>query len=261
MKSLRALTISLLLGFFCFHSSAQQLPPGSRHTFWEINMEYSAAFPGGDLSDRYGFTSLAGGSLGLKMKSNFYFRAGILMLFGGVVREPIASNVLIINGNERTGYVGSGIGTDGKFKDVFFFERGYTIPFSAGRIFSSGKKTNPNSGIFLEIGAQFIQHKVRLEVPSSSVPVVDPELRYGYDRLTNGFGCTQNLGYVHHGKTRFINFYAGISLSQNFTQGRRDIQFDTGLPDNQPRTDLLFGLRVGWSFLIARGDNEGYYIN
>lgn len=222
-------------------------------------MEYVAALPGGDLADRFGFSSMIGGSAGLKLKSNFYFRVGMSALFGGTVKERIAENVLIINGNDTTGFVGSGIGADGRFNDVYFFERGYMIPVTAGKIFPIAGVTNPNSGIYVELSGQFMQHKVRLEVPSSNVPAVDPELRYGYDRLTNGLGVTQSFGYIHHSQNRFLNFYVGGWFSQNFTASRRDVQFDIGVPDQSSRLDLLWGIRAGWSFLIYRGATEKEY--
>jgi len=45
---------------------------------------------------------------------------------------------------------------------------------------------------------------------------------------------------------RRINFQVGIDLIQAFTRERRTVRYDTGLPADSARRDMLSGLRISW---------------
>jgi hypothetical protein len=215
-----------------------------------VNLSWTGLIPDGDLGDRYGFSSLVGGELGYKLKSNFYFYTGAKLLFGGQLKEDVARNIVYPVGDSATGFVLMSLGIDGRYSAVRFFQRGFVVPFVAGKIFHVSKKSNPNAGIFAEVGFQYIQHKIRIEVVGNNVAQLDKDNRKGYDRLCSGIGLIQGFGYRHLGNNRLTNFFIGVELSQNFTKSRREINMDTGISDLAPRLDLYYALKVGWTFPI-----------
>lgn len=259
MNYSRRLILFLLLNLVSFAAFAQGNLADSTLRLIMISVNYSPNLPSGDLSNRFGLTHLIGASVGYKMKNNFYFTAGYNYLFGDKVKEAVATNILSVSGNTKGGYIGAAIGTDGRVTTVRFFERGFTLPLMAGKIFPLIKSINPNSGFYVEAGGQFIQHKIFLEVVGSDLPTLSKINRRGYDRLSNGFGIVEGLGFRYHSNNRLLNLMAGFEFSQNFTRSRRDINWDTATKDTGTRFDFLWGFKVGWSFLIYRRSPEKEY--
>lgn len=228
-------------------------------TMGMLGITYQIGQPGGDLMERFGLTNQVGGEFGVKLSNNFYGYAGAKFLFGGNVREAVARNIVQVFGNDSTGYSTMALGADGRFYTVRFFERGITIPFAVGKIFPLSKKGNRNSGIYLEVGGQFIQHKIAIQAIGDNVPNLSKPYLKGYDRLTNGFGVTEGIGYRYFGNNLFTNFAVGLDFSQNFTKSRRDLNFDTGEQDTANRLDLLYNIKVSWTFPIYRSAPESEY--
>lgn len=259
MKSLRHLIIFFSLALCILPAKAQKSISDSTISFSSIDLAYGAYLPAGDFADRFGFTNIIGGEFTYKFDNNIYLNTGLKFLFGSEVRERVASNVTIEqeDGNGNSSIVA--IGSDGLLKAINFYQRGFVVPFKVGKIFPI-IGPNPNSGIYVEAGGQFIQHRVFIEVVGGGVPNLEGDFIKGFDRLTNGFGLAQGLGYRHVSDNRLINFFAGIDINQSFTQNRRSINYDTGMADNSTRLDLLFGFKVGWSFLIYKQAPDKYYI-
>lgn len=229
--------------------------------YTQFALTYEAAMPGGDLADRFGFTNIMGIEAGYKFKNNFFIYTGAKFLFGNDIREAVATNVTQLVPNGNGAFLIQALGQDGRFYDVRFFERGVIVPLVAGRILPlPNKKPNPNSGFYVEAGIQFLQHKIRIEVPGNAVPNLGPEYVKGYDRLTNGIGLKQGIGYTYSGNQKLLNFFIGLDFSQNFTQSRRDYNFDTGVVDTKQRLDLFFGLKLGWRLLVYPAAPADFYI-
>lgn len=245
------LTILSLSLFLLTQNSgySQKSLADSSITFGLISLTYSGTLPGGDLDERFGYTNLIGGEIGVKFHNNFFLSGGPKFLFGNRVKEYVAANVTYLLGDPAGEYQIAVIGNDGLFKEVRFFERGIVIPVTAGYIFGGLFGANPNSGPYIEAGGQWMQHKVRIEVIGDA-PSLAADMRKGYDRLTQGFGATEGIGYRYYSNNRLLNFQVGLTFSQNFTKGRRDIQYDTGEPYTGSRLDMLYGIKVGWSWLI-----------
>lgn len=225
-----------------------------------LSMGYIGSTPGGDMDDRFGYTGSLFIEGGLKHKSNFYVSGGVEFLFGNRINEPIAQAITSINGTQATGLNIQAIGADGRWYTIRFSERGWIVPLRVGKLFPVIKKHNSNSGLFVEAGAQFIQHWVKIEVVGDNVPQLSNEFIPGYDRLTNGIGITEAFGYRYFSNRRLINFQLGFHFSQNFTASRRDFNIDLGRKDTRQRMDLLSGFRVGWVFPIYQSvETRGYY--
>lgn len=261
MNSFKYLLIffALLTGL-CPSLKAQKSIQDSAISLTMLSINYGGYNASGDMANRFGFTNLMGGEVGYKFKNNFYVNGGMQFLWGRTVKEWVGQNVTSAVFDSTGAYQIMAIGADGRWYEIRYFERGFVIPVTVGKQFPVFKKHNKNSGFYLEVGAQFIQHKIKIEPRGNNVPALDPPFRPGYDRLTNGIGIKEGFGYRYFSNNRKINFFVGLDLSQNFTQGRRSIQYDTGLPDNAKRRDLLFGFKAGWIFPVYKQAGEDYYL-
>lgn len=153
---------------------------------------------------------------------------------------------------------GAIIDGNGEFADVRLYERGFTASLTAGRMFSF-KRPNPNSGIVFSVGAGFIQHKIRIETIGNKVPQLSKEYKKGYDRLTNGFLLSQNLGYLYLSDNRLINIYFGLECMQGFTQSRRSFDYDLMKQDTQKRVDIMYGAKIAWILPLYKRAPQEFY--
>jgi len=218
-----------------------------------MNVTYSGLIPAGDMGKRFGYTSTLGMDLSYKLANNFYFSVGVNYLFGGKVKEDtILKNILADNGQL--------IGNNGSYVNVRLQEAGFVVPFSVGKIIPmKGISPNKNSGLYVEVGGQFIQHKIAIQTAQSRVYAASDAYKKGYDRLTNGFGVKEAIGYRFYDSKGFYNFDIGFVFSQNFTQNRREVNIDTGIKDETKRMDLLQGFRVSWIYPIYQRAPEKFY--
>lgn len=221
-------------------------------SLWMLQVGYKGFVPGGDMAKRFGYTSTAGMLVGYKWESNYYVYGGAHTLFGGRIREDsILKNITV------EGYL---VDNEGNFVAPRPSETGFILPFAVGKVFNTGFAPNKNSGIYAELGGQFIQHRIWYNVPRNRIPSLTKEYQKGYDRLTNGFGVTEAFGYRNFSNNSFYNFSIGFEFSQNFTQNRRSLDFDTGIRDTRKRIDLLFGVTVNWIFPIYKqADDKIHY--
>ena len=60
-------------------------------------------------------------------------------------------------------------------------------------------------------------------------------------------------------KKRRINFFVNLEFTQGFTKNRRDYNFDLMGPDNSQKTDLFYGIKVGWIFPAYKKVVQEYY--
>lgn len=216
-----------------------------------VSLHLGGQLPGGDLAKRFGPNLNAGASFMIKTKKNWLFGIESNYMFGRNVKEDVTAQLKTANGTV--------IDNEGYPADLRITERGLGIHLIAGkvlRIFSP----NSNSGLMFTIGGGYLQHKVNLFDYQKKVAAVKGDLKYGYDRLTNGFSTSQFLGYMYMGSNRLLNFYFGLEAYQAFTQSVRKLNYDTGMPDTAKRLDLLYGFRVGWILpLYKKTPNEFYY--
>lgn len=217
-----------------------------------IDVGYKGFFTGGDLADRFGYTSSVGIHTSYKFVNNFYLSTGFDFLFGGKIKETGILNSITING-----YL---IDNEGNYTPPRMQESGFMIPFAVGKIFGGTLANNKNSGIYVEAGAQFIQHKIWFNLPRNRVPTLTKQYQKGYDRLTNGIGATQSIGYRFFANNGYANFVIALDVSENFTENRRSINLDTGLRDDKKRLDLLYGIRASWTLPIYKeAASKTYY--
>jgi len=241
--------------FIClpFAAFSQQNIKDSTIAFPMIGASAAYQIPGGDLDQRFGNNFNIGGVFQWKTKKNYVFGLDGQFIFGNKVHE---NNILDSLATNQGGIISS----QGDFADVILYERGLKFELKLGKIFPVFGP-NKNSGLFTSIGAGVLQHKIRIENQGSSIPAIEDDYKKGYDRLTNGLSLTAFAGYMNFGNKRLVNFYAGVEITQAFTQNRRSFNFDSREQDLKKRNDLLIGFRVAWVIPIYRRVPREFYYN
>jgi hypothetical protein len=216
-----------------------------------VGVSYAFQMPAGDMVTRFGNNSSL--CLHVDFKSKSYLILGVNggYFFGNTVKEDIFKNIANKDGSIT--------GRDGQLADVRLWERGFNVSGTIGGMFKHFKKPNPNTGLIFNIGFGFIQHKIRIETIGNGVPQLDTQYKKGYDRLTNGFLLTENLGYLFLSNNRLLNFSISLECMEGFTQNRRSYNFDTMEHDSKKRLDILYGARIAWILPLYRKPPAAYY--
>lgn len=266
MFRLKVTFLSVLFTLTAFLCYGQKSVRDSCIAFWTLGIHYEGAWPGGTMAERYGYTNLFNIEFGKKFKNNVYFTVGAGFMFGETVKETNMFSNLAFNQTwkllDGTNYSVFGwIDGDGNVFYPNFEQRGYVVPIRVGYIINKLRlpKQNPNCGPFVEIGLQFMEHSIYFKGIPARTPYMSGDMLKGYDRLSNGFGALQSIGYKFFGNKRYINAYVAFDISENFTQNRRTVNYDTGLADNRVRSDILYGFRIGWCYPLYRVAPEKYY--
>ncbi len=216
-----------------------------------ISFSYGFYNSAGDLAKRFGANSNVALQFQYKTKSNFVFGAEGAFIFGKNVRE----NTILDHIASAEGEV---FDKESQVSSIIFFERGYTISGTIGKIFPV-IGPNPNCGILVKLGGGFIQHKIRNEHQNNRIPQLEGDYAKGYDRLTNGFMVSQFLGYMHMSNSKLANFYIGFESIEGFTKNRRELNFDTKMKDDTKRLDIMYGLKLGICINLYKRTSTDYY--
>lgn len=219
---------------------------------WQVSLNYSFQIPGGDLANRFGVSSMVGPSIRLKTKNNWMFGIEGGYLFGGNIKEGTSMLDPLKTSNDQI------INEYGEYSVVLLSERGFYAGGFVGKLFPV-LGPNENSGIFINIGAGLLQHKIHIENKNNNTPPVLGDYKKGYDKLTNGLTLNQFIGYQYLSNNKMINFYFGFELYQGFTKSRRDFDFYTRTQDTENRLDLLYGIKAGWILPLYRQAPEKFY--
>ena len=212
-----------------------------------FRFNYVYTVPTADLAKRFSFIAQLGGSAGIKFENGWDLRAEGSFMFSKYVTEySVFDSIANNNGYlvDRSGY--------NFLPDISM--RGFTAGVHLGRLFPIGR--NRNSGIFVSLGANFIQHRLHFQNLSSLAPQVSGDILKGYDRLTNGYTINQFIGYQYMGMNKMLNFYVGLDFAQGRTQYASNWNNDLMGPDTRTRADNYWGIRLGW-ILPIYGTNRG----
>lgn len=245
---------NILLLVFLFigtQLSAQNTNDNSGDVFM-FTVHYKIQEAGGDLAERFGRSTAIGASFDYLTTKNFIFGATGSFQYGIDVKEDVLASLRDSNGDI--------IGSNSGIASVVLRQRGLYLGAEVGKLFPLSKKRR--SGIRFTVGAGFLQHKIRVQDDTNSVPQVDGEYIKGYDRLSNGLALSQFIGYQIMSNNRKINMYIGIEATQGFTQNRRSFNFDTMTIPNGKRMDTFIGLKLGWtilSYFRSEDVSEIYY--
>ncbi|NLP20900.1 MAG: hypothetical protein GX378_09100 [Bacteroidales bacterium] len=217
----------------------------------KFSINYSAHLPGGDMAQRFGMSSMIGGSLEYKIASNWGFGLEFAYIFGGKVKDTTIFN----NIATETGYI---INKYGEYATFTLSERGMYAGANLSKLIPVFGP-NKNSGILVSLGAGLLQHHIHIENKDNNAPQILGDYKKGYDRLSNGLAVKEFIGYQHLDNKRLINFYIGFEFYQAFTMSRRDYDFNLMRYDDTKRKDFLSGIRFGWIIPFYTKSPEKYY--
>lgn len=213
-----------------------------------ICFSYAGQWPFGHMQERFGYNNNVGFALNYKMKRNFTIGAEGNFLFGEKVRESGVLSAIATSTGEH-------ISVDGSVNTISLAERGWQMKVLFGKIIPLSSKLL-NTGIYLQTGLGFLQHKIYINVREERYPQLDKTYRKGYDRLTNGFCISQLIGGVFLRQKSFISLYGGFNVDVAFTKNRRNWNFDLHGPDNRNRVDVLLGFKLCWVIPVFLKENE-----
>jgi len=212
---------------------------------------YGFALPGADLAKRFGAASSVSPAFFFKTKNNWLAGLSFSYMFGNKIKQ----DSLFHNLKTSTDEIIDGNGT---YAQVYTFQRGIYPAFYIGKIFNF-LSSNPNSGPCIMLSAGLFQHKIRIDNPLNAAPQLRDDYRKGYDRLTNGLGISEFVGYYYFSDNRILNFYAGFESLQAWTKCRRDYNFDDMSVDNSKRFELSTGFKVGWIIKLSGRNKKDYF--
>ncbi|MBD3638428.1 MAG: hypothetical protein HUJ25_13840 [Crocinitomicaceae bacterium] len=244
---------SILLCFISFVGFSQRnLKDASINTVISA-VSYKFNFTSGDIRDLWGFNHEIGLSVDNKFKNNFTLGLTSGFIFGNQFK-----NYNIFEGviNEY----GTVTSMNGNPADVLFLMRGMTANINVGFVWSR-LGNNPNSGLWIQAGAGFLMHKIRIESLYDDVPQLEGDYRKGYDRLHMGFSTREFIGYLFQADRRFLNFYAGFEFIQGFTENQRNYNFDLEGPDPGIKQDFIWSAKAGWLIPIYKRRAKQIYVD
>lgn len=248
MKRIFCLLFSIL-GF----SSLQLInaQTDSSQTIFYVSFDYGIYSVGGDWEERFTNSNAAGGSLGLKLANNWQFKISSTFHFSNKVNSNGILDDII---NE----VGDVTDFDGELVKIIYEQRGLGFKAEIGKIIPFINK-NANSGLLLQAGAGYFQHRTKIDYRDGTVFQLEEEDLKGYDRLHNGFATNQFVGILFFGKSNFFNFFGGFEFNQAFTRNRREYNYDTRSFDREQKLDLYYGLKIGWMIPFKKRASEEFY--
>ena len=210
-----------------------KLYPDSSNMALCFSVDAGYYIPTGNMYNRFGAAKSIGFTIFYKTKSNILFGATADYFFGKNVKEKdLFKNISTPDNNIIT--------AEGSYAEIRLYERGYFIGPTLGyksNIFSKNK----NSGLSFWLSAGFFEHKIK--ILGDNLYQLSPSYKIGYDRLTNGFALKPALYYFHISRSHLMNYRIGVEFLAGFTQGQRNINFDTGLSGRDKRFDGMINFK------------------
>jgi len=234
--------------FLCAQDEESQT--GSSYVFGPtIGASYNV--PAGDLGDRFGNHSEI--SVGLEYQlspSKWVFSFETDFLFGSSVKEDVLAPLRLENGLI--------LGNDSEYANIFLRQRGVHMGLMVEKTVLAN---DIGRGLRLGAGVGLLNHFIRIQDDSRSVPQVAGRYKKGYDRNTRGFALKERFSYNFVSDSKRVNFSLGFEFTQGFTKNTRAINFDTALPDTENRIDLIYALNLKWLLPLVNssGDEEIFY--
>ncbi|MFY0644064.1 MAG: hypothetical protein JXR19_06330 [Bacteroidia bacterium] len=203
---------------------------------------------GGDLKERfYDFNSIGLG-VDYKTKKNFYFGVDYDWYYGDRVKDSTIFDGI----RGPSGFI---IDQNGDFSVIRLRIKGYYGTVNIGYMIPLFDN-QPSSGIMLMLGGGVMQHKIDIYSSQITIPQINGEYEYGYDRMAYGFSMKQFVGYQYLVTHNKFHFRAGVEFNQGFTQGRRTWNFSTNEPGTEKRFDQTTVFKFGIIVPVYTKDRE-----
>jgi len=210
--------------------------------------------PFGDMADKYGSNAMVGFSYAYKTGKNILLGADFGFLFGNNVKDKnsLYRELRLSNGNV--------VGSNDEFINALISQRGFTGGFYVGKIFK-GLGPNPNSGIVVKLGLEYLEHRTRIETRQDDFAPLEGDYLKGYDRKIAGFALYEFVGYQFFSNNRYANFFAGFDFYQGFTTDYRSYNIDLMQKTDNDYFDMLIGFRVGWVIPVYKQAANKFYLD
>lgn len=215
-----------------------------------VSVHFGGQLPFGDMQKRFGESLTIGGSLLFKAQKSWVVGLDGGYFWSSNVKEDVTAQM-----KNSDGFI---VDNEGFPADLRITERGFDAYVVVGKVFPK-TGNNPNSGLIINCGFGYMQHKIKLYDANQKIAAVKGDLAKGYDRLSGGFAMHQFIGYLFLSNNRLVNFMAGFEFHEGFTKSYRGFNYDTGLPDTKNRTDYLIGIRIGWVLPLYKRTLDFYY--
>lgn len=234
--------IFLLWMFTPFRAAAQLSLRNDTVALPFFQIGYAFQITDAHLAERFENVSSVHGGFQYKNRSNWTLGVSGSFLFGGrVVQQGVIESLRTDQGRV--------INASGNLTQVEMSMRGFRAMVSAGKVIR-WLGPNPNSGLWLQLGAGLLQHQIHFRYGQSNVPQLDDPYEKGYDRLSNGWAVAPQLTYLRFDNDNFINFKLGLDVSIARTESRRAWNFEENRKIEESRWDLMWGLKAAWVFPI-----------
>jgi len=213
-----------------------------------FGLSYAGQLPGGNLAQVFGFNSNVQLGVEYKTQSNWIYGGSFSYLFGNVLRATgILDSIATTNGNL--------IANDGNYPGVSYFERGFDIQLTVGKLFPvSG---NLNSGILITLSGGYIQHYIDIK-SQDWAPQISGDYVQGYDHLTAGVCATEFIGYQYISKKLFVACFGGFEFTEAMAKSLR-YDFQSNSKDPNYKYEMLSSIRVGWMLPILTEHKLKFY--
>ena len=270
MVSMRKIFIPLFLLFGI--SLSAQMPKDIMKDPIPVAMfqaTYAFHIPGFDTKDLYGISHNVGGGFCFKTESNWLFTLNGNYIYGTKVKGDRTE----LLGDGITTVSGEIIGSGGNFVLLELNQRGFHFQGEVGKLFPLG--SNPNSGIFVQGGAGYLQNRLRIDYQQAllNVPLpVDKDYRFGYDRMRGGPAVHLEAGYLLLSDTRLLNLSLSLEVTYARTHDLRDYDFrvftnpETGIMEpvgyidkSKRYNDFYYGIRVTWNIPTYERKPQDFY--
>jgi len=242
-KRVKLLLFSVLL-FSSLNGFGQQKDSASSGFLFQLS--YAGQLPGGDLGKLFGFNSNVQGGVQYKTKSNWIFGAEFSYIFGNYLRDlGILDSIATGNGNV--------IANDGNYPGISYFEKGFDIQLTVGKLFPVSR--NLNSGILTVLSVGYIQYHLDIQAPSDWTPQISGNYLQGYEHLTAGACLTEFVGYQYISKKSFLAFFGGFEFTEAMAKSLQ-YDFETNSKNPNYKFTMLSGIRVGWILPILQDNTK-----
>lgn len=232
-----------LLGMFPMNSYGQDsLQPNIL-----IKLGYGYQLSLFDLVKRYGSQGIISGTI-IKKSNRWGCGPSFQYIFGSKVKEDV-----LVRLRSSEGHL---ISEDHQLAEVDLRHRGLIFGFSVHREFNLG------NGHYLSAGIEplWMAHWIRFQNSGNTFRPIQGKNRYGYDRMTTGWGATQSLAYRFQSSNRLVNFEIVVNLTEAITRLRRNVQFDGILKEPYRRLDGYSGIQARWIIPIySKSDPDKIY--
>ena len=205
--------------------------------------------PLGDMADRFGNNMNFALSGEYITKNNWILNSEFIYLFSENIKEDVLAPF-----RTREGFI---LGDDNQYASLIMKERGFFMGVGIGKLIPI--KKDARSGIKVALNGGILQHQITFSDDRNSIGQIRAGRHVGYDRLSRGFSLKETVAYKHLSQDRRLNFEFALDFIQGFTSEVRAVNFDTGLPSNKSRFDMLIGARIMWNLPFYRGGETTVY--